>query len=237
MDDAIKDGGKVFVHCHQGISRSSSMVILYEMWKNKTPFAETHEKVKRNREVSNPNQGFMCQLMNWWNRISQPMLTPRCYHVVPHCVNTPHLFVLKLFEGDNLSSFLDSRGCFIIHDIGTLFLWKGRDSLPISFHWANIYIGRLQRFEKAPSIVKIEDQGDESSEFKFIMGSNLNSVGRRPENDDVYALTQIAQNSENSDHQIAEVDVKKSKKDKSRKKKLQLSMDKSNKKHSSLLNF
>ena len=35
IENAISNGGKVYVHCVQGISRSSSFVLSYLIWKEK----------------------------------------------------------------------------------------------------------------------------------------------------------------------------------------------------------
>lgn len=43
IDGAIQGGGVVFVHCHQGVSRSSSMVIAYLMWKHNLAFSEAFQ--------------------------------------------------------------------------------------------------------------------------------------------------------------------------------------------------
>ena len=182
IENSIEKGGKVFVHCHQGISRSSSMVILFLMWKNKTTFAETHESVKRLREIANPNAGFISQLMTWWNSLSKPILSPRLYQIVPHSVNTPSLFMMKIV------SSLDSRGCFLLHDTDTIYLWKGKDSFPLLEEWSRKYIQRIQKYEKATTLVKLEEQGKESAAFRFIMGASLDNVQPKPEYDQYYSI-------------------------------------------------
>ena len=45
VNEAIESGGTVFVHCHQGVSRSTTMVIAYLMWKERLTFNEAFAKV------------------------------------------------------------------------------------------------------------------------------------------------------------------------------------------------
>ena len=49
VNEAIESGGTVFVHCHQGVSRSTTMVIAYLMWKERLTFNEAFAKVKAQR--------------------------------------------------------------------------------------------------------------------------------------------------------------------------------------------
>lgn len=55
--------GRVFVHCCRGVSRSSSLVIAYLMWREGLGFDEAFRRVRAEREVTNPNFGFACQLL------------------------------------------------------------------------------------------------------------------------------------------------------------------------------
>lgn len=52
----------VFVHCAAGISRSSSFVIAYLMWKERITFDKAKENIKKCRPCVNPNEGFVIQL-------------------------------------------------------------------------------------------------------------------------------------------------------------------------------
>eukprot|EP01084_Bolivina_argentea_P008246 15441_1 len=56
---------RVLVHCEYGISRSSSMVIAYLMYKNKWDFKKTKTFVKSKRPQISPNDGFVKQLKQY----------------------------------------------------------------------------------------------------------------------------------------------------------------------------
>jgi len=62
MDDAIQNGGTVFVHCLAGVSRSATFVCAYLMQKNQWGFEKTLEFVKEKRKCVNPNSGFRTHL-------------------------------------------------------------------------------------------------------------------------------------------------------------------------------
>jgi protein-tyrosine phosphatase len=62
MDEAIESGGVVLVHCHAGISRSSSTVISYLMRKYDLTLKDAIEHTRSQRWFINPNPGFMKQL-------------------------------------------------------------------------------------------------------------------------------------------------------------------------------
>ncbi|XP_064640850.1 dual specificity protein phosphatase 3-like isoform X2 [Lineus longissimus] len=61
IDQALKEGGKVFVHCHQGRSRSASIVLSYLMLYQGMTVKEAMKTVRLKREVS-PNDGFIRRL-------------------------------------------------------------------------------------------------------------------------------------------------------------------------------
>lgn len=165
VDGAISSGGKVFVHCHQGISRSSAMLILYLMWKDNTDYQSTHERVKAIRAVTNPNAGFTCQLLNWSATRNAPKKKKRIFAVFPHCLKAPDQYILKELPKEHFAiEKLDPRGCFVIWTSKRLFLWIGKDCSPVLVEQGNRYAERLQKYENAPKH-RIEKQGQESARF------------------------------------------------------------------------
>ena len=60
--DAIGKGGMVFVHCHAGISRSSSMVLYYLMKTYHWTLCRSLLYMKRLHPRTSPNTGFLRQL-------------------------------------------------------------------------------------------------------------------------------------------------------------------------------
>ncbi|GJP59273.1 hypothetical protein CLOP_g10173 [Closterium sp. NIES-67] len=75
--EAVREAaGRVFVHCCQGVSRSTSLVIAYLMWTEKRGFEDAFRFVKAIRGVASPNMGFACQLLQWQERVLPPSALP-----------------------------------------------------------------------------------------------------------------------------------------------------------------
>lgn len=62
MEDAIRYGGTVLVHCAAGISRSGSMMVAYVMKRENMKFEDALNFVKQRRKKVWPNDGFVKQL-------------------------------------------------------------------------------------------------------------------------------------------------------------------------------
>lgn len=62
IDEARSQGGRILVHCSQGVSRSATIVIAYCMWKLALPYDDVFDHVKKIRHVISPNVGFQCAL-------------------------------------------------------------------------------------------------------------------------------------------------------------------------------
>ena len=65
IDEGIKNNGNVLIHCHAGISRSSTILIAYIMKSKKLKLDKVLEKLRTKREKVNPNSGFIEQLKKY----------------------------------------------------------------------------------------------------------------------------------------------------------------------------
>lgn len=72
MDKALEDGGKVYVHCMCGVSRSVSMVCAYLSYKHNLSPHESLELIRNNRPKAKPNVSFLNQLENYHCEIHKP---------------------------------------------------------------------------------------------------------------------------------------------------------------------
>lgn len=66
-----KEGGKVLVHCHAGISRSATVCIAYIMWYKNWTMEKAYDYLKSKRSLIAPNLNFMRQLIEFENQLEQ----------------------------------------------------------------------------------------------------------------------------------------------------------------------
>ncbi|KAC9112623.1 hypothetical protein E3N88_46344 [Mikania micrantha] len=112
FEDVRDQGGRVFVHCCQGVSRSTSLVIAYRMWREGQSFDDAFQYVKAAREIADPNMGFACQLLQCQKRVHAFPLSPssliRLYRIAPHSSYDPLHLVPKMLNVPSPGA-LDSR--------------------------------------------------------------------------------------------------------------------------------
>ncbi|XP_014476418.1 PREDICTED: dual specificity protein phosphatase 3-like [Dinoponera quadriceps] len=77
IDEAMSTGGKAFVHCMQGVSRSATCVLAYLMIKKKMLAVDALRMIRVCRDV-HPNAGFLEQLARLDNRLRRQQLKSRC---------------------------------------------------------------------------------------------------------------------------------------------------------------
>jgi len=122
IDNAFQSGGKVFIHCMQGVSRSITICLAYIMFKDKKPFEVVYNESKSKRGISSPNIGFQVQLMQWYKRLFEPeAMVGRVFAVSSHQVEQPHRVISRKL--DKLS--LDRRGVFLVYNSEKTFIWRG----------------------------------------------------------------------------------------------------------------
>eukprot|EP00741_Cyanophora_paradoxa_P018764 tig00021094_g18113.t1 len=197
IDAARRAGGRVLVHCYQGVSRSSSMVIGYLMYSQGwRPYDEVYQGVKEKRGICNPNTGFVCQLLQWRKRCMEGLpdgSPPRLYLTLPVVLSPGQypprpsgregpvlgpgdavgIVSREVSERDRANS-LDSRGCAVLHTPAAIYVWTGAKCHPRFRHYAlERLVPRLTRFEKAPGRVEEVSEGAEPPAFWEALGGRL----------------------------------------------------------------
>ena len=106
-------GGKVLVHCQQGVSRSCVLCIAYIMYSMTMDYDAAFQYVRQRRGICRPNVGFMAQLLAWHKRLTA-VYHPLClYRLAPHCTRD-HTVVAKWVDRVDVTG-LDERGVFVLH--------------------------------------------------------------------------------------------------------------------------
>jgi hypothetical protein len=174
IDAALKGGGKVFIHCHQGVSRSSAMMIGYLMWKNGKGYQETQLFVKERRPVSRPNSGFMGQLLELEKRLKGGLggREARLYQITTHSRSDPDLLIAKPATKASVleQQTKPSAACYVLQSIDCFYIWIGTACNDQHRKVGEQTVRRLQVFEHAVGGVCTIKQGEETPEFTKQLG-------------------------------------------------------------------
>ncbi|KAK7295677.1 hypothetical protein RJT34_18588 [Clitoria ternatea] len=188
FEDVREQGGRVFVHCCQGVSRSTSLVIAYLMWREGQSFDDAFQFVKAARGIADPNMGFACQLLQCQKRVHAVPLSPssllRMYRIAPHSPYDPLHLVPKMLTDPSVSA-LDSRGAFIVHVPSAIYVWIGKSCEAIMERDARGAVGQIVCYEKVQGPIVMIKEGEEPSYFwdafsKFL--PLMDKPGNRVEN-------------------------------------------------------
>ncbi|TYG73080.1 hypothetical protein ES288_D04G071700v1 [Gossypium darwinii] len=168
FEDVRELGGRVFVHCFQGVSRSTSLVIAYLMWRERQSFDDAFQYVKAARGIADPNMGFACQLLQCQKRVHAFPLSPssllRMYRIAPHSPYDPLHLVPKMLN-DPSPSGLDSRGAFIVHIPSAIYIWIGKNCESIMERDARGAVCQIVRYERVQGPVIVIKEGEEPAYF------------------------------------------------------------------------
>ncbi|KAH0785787.1 Dual specificity phosphatase, catalytic domain containing protein [Histomonas meleagridis] len=122
INDAIKEGGKVLLHCVEGVSRSAAVCIGYLIVTNEIDYKTAYDTVRSKRRISSPNPKFVAQLMQL-AEIMGTSKTASCYFsktkTIPFKVTerNDELVMLPIYskipEGDEENAYilLDYSNC------------------------------------------------------------------------------------------------------------------------------
>ncbi|KAG6491036.1 hypothetical protein ZIOFF_052368 [Zingiber officinale] len=189
FEDVRQQGGRVFVHCCQGVSRSTSLVIAYLMWREGQSFDNAFQFVKAARGIANPNMGFACQLLQCQKRVHAIPLSPtsvlRMYRMAPHSPYDPLHLVPKLLNNPSPAA-LDSRGAFIVHALSSIYVWIGSNCESVMEKDAQASAFQVVRYERVQGEIMAIEEGEEPFEFWEALSSpQLSEHGGRKVSEDL----------------------------------------------------
>lgn len=88
INDAKKSGGGVFIHCVQGISRSSTLCLCYMILTQKISMEDGLKFIREKRQIANPNMTFLSQLIWFYKRLygdyGELPVSPRIFLLSSH---------------------------------------------------------------------------------------------------------------------------------------------------------
>ncbi|KAI3734829.1 hypothetical protein L6452_14308 [Arctium lappa] len=194
FEDVRDQGGKVFVHCCQGVSRSTSLVIAYRMWREGQSFDDAFQYVKAAREIADPNMGFACQLLQCQKRVHAFPLSPssllRLYRIAPHSSYDPLHLVPKMLNVPSPAA-LDSRGAFIMHIPSTIYIWIGKKCESLMEREARGAVCQIVRYEKVQGPIVVVKEGEEPSYFWDAFSSLLPLMDKADKVLDIVELSKV----------------------------------------------
>lgn len=94
INEALKSGGTVFVHCAAGISRSTSCLIAYFVKYEGMGVSEALSLIRGRRYIVNPNPGFMRQLREYEQKVEARSRNRSRYSALS-TKNTPSRFSIN----------------------------------------------------------------------------------------------------------------------------------------------
>ncbi|KAL4161528.1 hypothetical protein PRNP1_002082 [Phytophthora ramorum] len=190
IERARECGGRIFLHCVKGISRSPTMAIAYLMWYKNIGMYKALDFVRQSRPIVDPNAGFIFQLTEWEQlhpegRIKFQRTIVFRVEVAYNSADKSSscngavspLFVGPL-AGISESYFRDPTKdigelCLIVACAEYMSVWCGTDVTEDLVEAAESGAQILQRYEAFPAKCDTVRQGQESVAFWDLVGGEV----------------------------------------------------------------
>eukprot|EP00439_Symbiodinium_sp_Y106_P003792 s3033_g1.t1 len=196
MYEAIGKGGRVLVHCREGVSRSATFVIAYLMWWFNLSFEAAHERIRQVRPICNPNTGFTCQLLQLAKRLSTspggaaPIMSDRAslFRIAPYHPKDPFLLLVPAERQPGPTKF-DPRFGWVAHAGLQFILWMGAEvhDPQLVRQTVEAHKRRVEFFEKCQCSLLVMQQGEDAQQLWQLLGeappSRSEVATHRPEFD------------------------------------------------------
>lgn len=193
IETARRRGGRVFVHCVKGISRSPTMAIAYLMWYKRIGMYKALDFIRVARPVVDPNAGFIFQLTEWEHLHREGSL--KLERVVVFRVEVPRetsgssnsaggngsraaekpLLVGPLTAIDedvfHNPTKESAKLSFIVACADYMVVWCGANASPTQVEASQHATALLQTYESFPDKYEIVYHGQESSSFWNLVGA------------------------------------------------------------------
>ena len=96
IDEALSGGGRVFVHCMRGVSRSAAIVLAWLIARKGLTVQEALDFLRSKRPIADPNEGFILQLEDFYRSLHGD----KRRNSLPGIVVSPQLNAVKLMGGE-----------------------------------------------------------------------------------------------------------------------------------------
>lgn len=195
MDTVRMAGGKLLVHCHQGVSRSCTFIVAYLMWHRGFGYNQALQTVREVRGICQPNNGFTCMLLEWQKRLEVDA-TPRAttwsngtssgfkcrVYVVYLSPDTDHLddfcHAARLVGGMGYPEGLTHKlvaaerelspnVALVVHTTSAIYIWQSEECEQSVIRGAAQQASYLQRFEEVTQPVRRVQSSTASGAHKF----------------------------------------------------------------------
>ncbi|KAF1324044.1 Mitogen-activated protein kinase phosphatase 1, partial [Globisporangium splendens] len=192
IEKARRRGGRIFVHCVKGISRSPTMAIAYLMWYKRIGMYKALDFIRQARPVVDPNAGFIFQLTEWeqLHREGRPLQLCEQRTVVFR-IEVPRESSSSIGNGSRAAekpliigpltaigedyfhnpSKEIAKLSFIVSCADYMFVWCGSDVSDVQVEAAQNATTLLQLYESFPEKYEIVYHGQETSLFWRLVGA------------------------------------------------------------------
>ena len=138
---SVVDGGKIVIHCSQGVSRAPALLASYLIWKYGYSVDNTIRLIQKRRKVVDPNIGFIMQLKEWEIHLRNISATPEAFIYTDQLLQMSTNFTSDIYKSPSSILFIFPSFCLI---------WQGKESQNTNAQLCGQLMLMVQKYANGP---------------------------------------------------------------------------------------